>query len=79
VGALEAGLVLIQYRDLDSTGIATLSQLAGDKVVVAPNPDLPDRVVATAWLNKQVCSAVDVPELRGFIRNHQGKGPGTDG
>jgi hypothetical protein len=79
VGALEAGLVLIQYRDLDGTGIATLSQLAGDKVVVAPNPDLPDRVVATAWLNKQVCSAVDVPELRGFIRNHQGKGPGTDG
>ena len=79
VGALEAGLVLIQYRDLDSTGIATLSQLAGDKVVVAPNPDLPDRVVATAWLNKQMCSAVDVPELRGFIRNHQGKGPGTDG
>ena len=42
-------------------------------------PDLPDRVVATAWLNKQTCSAVDVPELRGFIRNHQGRGPGTDG
>jgi len=79
VGALEAGLVLIQYRDLGNSDVNTLSQLAGDKVVVAPNPDLPDRVVATAWLNKQVCSAVDVPELRGFIRNRQGRGPGTDG
>ncbi len=79
VGALEAGLVLIQYRDLDSTDVEMLSKLAGDKVVVGPNPALPGRLVATAWLNKQVCSAVDVPELRGFIRNHQGKGPGTDG
>jgi drug/metabolite transporter (DMT)-like permease len=79
VGALEAGVVLIQYHDLSQADVETLSQLARDKVVVAPNPDLPDRVVATSWLNKQVCSAVDVPELRGFVRNHQGRGPGTDG
>jgi drug/metabolite transporter (DMT)-like permease len=82
VGALEAGIVLIQYRDLSDTDVRSLAALTGDnadKVVVAPNPDLPDRVVATAWLNKQTCSAVDVPQLRGFIRNHQGRGPGTDG
>jgi hypothetical protein len=35
--------------------------------------------VATAWLNKQTCSAVDLAQLRGFIRNHEGRGPGTDG
>ena len=79
MGALEAGIVLLQYRDLSPADVETLSQLAGGQVVVAPNPDLPDRIVATSWLNKQVCSAVDVPELRGFVRNHEGRGPGTDG
>ncbi len=79
VGALEAGRVLVQYRDLNDTDVQALAALGGDEVIVAPNPDLPDRVVATAWLNKQTCSAVDVPQLRGFIRNHQGRGPGTDG
>jgi drug/metabolite transporter (DMT)-like permease len=78
VGALEAGIVLLQYRDLSSADLTSLSQLAADKVVVAPNPDLPDRIVATAWLNKQTCSAVDLPELRGFVRDHAGRGPGTD-
>ena len=79
VGALKPGLVLIQYRDLAPDEVAKLDELAGDKVVVAPNPDLPDRVVATSWLNKQTCSSVDGAELQGFIRNHQGRGPGTDG
>jgi drug/metabolite transporter (DMT)-like permease len=79
VGALEAGLVLIQYRDLSGEQVTSLAELAGDKVVVAPNPSLPDRVVATAWLNKQTCSSVDLAELRGFVRNHQGRGPGADG
>jgi drug/metabolite transporter (DMT)-like permease len=79
VGALEAGLVLIQYRDLDPNALQPLKQLAANEVVVAPNPDLPDHIVATAWLNKQTCSAVDVAQLKGFIRNHQGRGPGTDG
>jgi hypothetical protein len=79
VGALEAGLVLLQYRDLSSDELSTLSTLAGNNVVVAPNSTLPDRIVATAWLNKQQCSSVDVAELRGFIRTHAGRGPGTDG
>jgi hypothetical protein len=79
VGALEAGVVLIQYRELSPEDVEKLGQMAGDKVVVAPNPDLPDKIVATAWLNKQTCSAVDQAQLRGFIRNHQGRGPGTDG
>jgi len=79
VGALEAGLVLLQYRDLNPGELDELRGLASNQVVVAPNPTLPDRVVATAWLTKQTCSAVDVTALRGFIRSHQGRGPGTDG
>jgi len=78
VGALEAGLVLLQYRDLSPADVATLGGLASNQVVVAPNSSLPDRVVATAWLEKQTCRAVDVASLRGFIREHAGRGPGVD-
>jgi drug/metabolite transporter (DMT)-like permease len=79
VGALEAGVVLLQFRDLSDAEQQQLAQLVTDKVVVAPNAALPDRVVATAWLFKQVCSKVDQASLRGFIRQHVGQGPGADG
>jgi hypothetical protein len=44
---------------------------------VAPNPDLPDPVVATAWVYKRSCGSVDSAALREFIRARRGKGPGT--
>ena len=78
VGALEAGAVLFQYRDLSTDEQRALEALAGGLVVVAPNPDLPDKVVATAWLYKQVCSAVDTTALQDFAAAHQNHGPGTD-
>jgi drug/metabolite transporter (DMT)-like permease len=79
VGALEAGIVLLQYRDLSADEQRSLAGLVTDNVVVAPNASLPDRVVATAWLFKQTCSGVDAAALRGFIRTRAGHGPGTDG
>ena len=79
VGALEAGDVLLQYRDLSADELRSLTDLVTDKVVVAPNSSLPDRVVATAWLFKQTCSGVDAAALRGFIRTRVGHGPGGDG
>jgi hypothetical protein len=79
VGALEAGVVLLQYRDLSAGELRSLSGLVTDNVVVAPNTSLPDRVVATAWLSKQTCSGVDTAALRGFIRARAGHGPGADG
>jgi hypothetical protein len=79
VGALEAGVVLLQYRDLSADEMRALRDLVTDNVVVAPNPSLPDRVVATAWLFKQTCSGVDTAALRGFIRTRVGHGPGADG
>src|SRR4029077_220753 len=63
VGALEAGIVLLQYRDLSADELGTLTSLVADKVVVAPNPSLPARVIATAWLYKQPCSGVDASAL----------------
>jgi hypothetical protein len=79
VGSLEAGGVLLQHRDLTDDELADLSALAADGVAVAPNPDLPERVVATAWLFKQACDAVDIPTLQGFVDDHAGQGPGSDG
>ena len=79
VGSLEAGGVLLQHRDLDDSELEELASLAGDGVAVVPNPDLPERVVATAWLFKRACDTVDVEVLQGFVDAHLGQGPGSDG
>ncbi len=55
--------------------MARLRDLASDAVVVAPNPDLPDPVVATAWVFKQRCRSVDPAALERFIDERAGKGP----
>ncbi len=76
VGILERGDVLIQHRtDLDADALASLEDLAGGRVVVAPSPDLTDPVVATAWLFKRTCQTVDVTELRRFADERAGQGP----
>jgi hypothetical protein len=77
VGLLEGGDVLLQYRPADVTGTerSDLEALAGDRVVVAPNPDLPAPVVATAWLYKRTCDSVAVAPLQGFVDARAGKGP----
>lgn len=76
VGILERGDVLLQHDpDLPAADLEALRALAGDRVVVAPNPDLPDPVVATAWLFKRTCDAVEAPALQDFIDERVGKGP----
>jgi hypothetical protein len=78
VTLLEGGEVLLQYRprDLRPSARDSLERLANrlPNVTVAPNPDLPAPVVATAWTYKQTCRGVDVDALRGFVRAHAGKG-----
>lgn len=76
VGILERGDVLLQHLPrLDADQLVELQGLAGDHVVVAPNPDLPSAVVATAWTHVRRCSSVDVGALRAFIRERAGNGP----
>jgi hypothetical protein len=81
VTTLESGVVLIQYRpgDLDDDEQARLRRLAGEAVAVAPDPDLPDAVVATAWVTKQSCSGLSVDQLTEFVEDHGGKGPAGGG
>lgn len=75
VVVLERGDVLVQYRDPAERGAA--EALAGDHVVVAPNPTLPAPVVATAWLWKLSCTSVDAPAIGTFAAQRVGKAPGT--
>ena len=76
VGILEQGDVLIQHDpDLAGADRTALEALAGDGVVVAPNPDLPAPIVATAWLYKRTCDEVDAEALQEMIDERQGKGP----
>jgi hypothetical protein len=54
-----------------------ISALAGPNVLVAPGrPELPDRVVATAWTWRLRCSAVNVEPIRAFIEERVGAATG---
>jgi drug/metabolite transporter (DMT)-like permease len=75
IGVLETGAVLVQHRD--ATDADALAALASVDVVVAPNPTLRDRIVATAWTWKLRCDAVDADAIRAFARDHAGQAPGT--
>ncbi|HUR23585.1 MAG TPA: DUF3105 domain-containing protein [Acidimicrobiales bacterium] len=77
VTVLELGGILLQYRpDLPVADRNRLAGLAGDKVVVAPNPSLPAPLVATAWRRRLSCRGVDLTAVRIFIVQRKGKGPG---
>jgi hypothetical protein len=78
VTALEAGRVLIQYRDLSDAEVTGLAELATGEVVLAPNPRQAEPVVLTAWLTKQTCSGPELETIRTFITDYEGTGPGTD-
>lgn len=76
IGILERGDILIQYDPtLSDAERAELEALAGARVVVAPNPDLPAAVVATGWVYKQTCPSVDLPTLEDFVATRVGQGP----
>ena len=71
VTVLEAGDVLVQYRDAaDAAAARALSQTG---VTIAPNATLTKRIVATAWTYKLECNGVDQPSLQRFIDSHKGQ------
>jgi len=76
VGILERGDVLLQHDpDLPADQRGALDALAGAGVVIAPNPDLDEPVVATAWLYKRTCGTVDPDALGAFVAARRGHGP----
>jgi hypothetical protein len=72
VAILEAGHVIVQYRDLTGDDLDEVKLFAGAQVVVAPNADLPAPVIATAWTYKLTCDALDIDAIETFIANHAG-------
>ena len=83
VGLLEAGVVLVQHRNLEPDALRTVEALgAGDGVLVVPKPELPAPIVVTAWLNKLVCASLDPDAsaaIAAFADEHRGQAPGPDG
>lgn len=76
VGILERGDVLVQYGpELSAPDRTALEALARTGVVVAPNADLPEVVVATAWRAKRICPSLAIDDLDAFIAERAGKGP----
>jgi hypothetical protein len=77
VGVLERGDIVVQYGPAIEGPTASSSglvDLAGEHVVVAPNP-LVDGVVATAWRHRLSCPAVDRAELDAFVDRFADRGP----
>lgn len=72
VAILEAGDVIVQYRDLSGADLDEVKLFAGEQVVVAPSPDLPAPVIATAWTYKLTCDALDIDAIETFIADHAG-------
>ena len=70
VALLEAGHVIIQYKDLEKPDFDRVTALATEHVTVAPGADLPAKVVATAWQVKLLCPQVDVAALQSFIETY---------
>lgn len=77
VGLLARGDVLLQYQPtlLDPADVTQLEALAGDAVVVAPNPSLKAAISATAWRKRQVCTALDTDAVRKFATVNANRAP----
>lgn len=77
VALLEKGTVLLQHKELPTASVNALNALAGENVVVAPNPNLNPGIVATAWTRKMVCDDADTTALQRFVDDYAGQPAGT--
>ncbi len=79
VATLASGVTVVQHRpDLPPEDDQRLDRLAErDRVVVAPNTDLPDGVVvvATAWRQRMPLERIDLELLGSFVQGHADRAP----
>ena len=52
-----------------------LQGLAGEDVIVAPNPTMASPIVATAWRVRQVCDQLELSTLRQFATVNANQAP----
>ena len=78
VSVLEAGGVVVSYRDLPEADIRLLETIAGghpQRVAVTPYGALePGQIALTAWGTVQRCDRVDVDAIAAFIDARSGTG-----
>ena len=79
VGVIEDGEILLQFDPAAFPDPSQLDAVAEAPVVDAPNSDLNDPVVLTAWTAKQTCSELDAAAVQTFVEERAGKAPGSDG
>lgn len=76
VATLASGVVLIQHRP-ELSDDDRLERLPRDRVLIAPNPDLPEgvQVVATSWRQRMALDRLDVDLLASFAQGHADRAP----
>jgi hypothetical protein len=77
VATLASGVVLLQHGPTATTADRrTLEELAArGRVAVAPNPDLSDAVVATAWRHRMPLDRGRPELLHAFVTGHVDRAP----
>jgi hypothetical protein len=76
IDAIASGIVVVQYRE-DADRVAVEAAVADrpGAVLVAPNPSLEARVVATAWTRRLELDEVLPSVLQAFVTAHGESGP----
>jgi hypothetical protein len=78
VHSLEHGTVVIWYRaDLDSETVSGFREVVSrfdDRVILSPNTQLDDAIVATAWKRLKAYDTVEA-EIGEFIETYRNRGP----
>ena len=79
VASLARGAVIVQYRSPAAADVRDAVEEAvrsvGDGAIVAPNPDLPAPVVATAWGTMLKLDGADAVQITEFAAQFGGSGP----
>lgn len=79
VHAMEHGTVILWHRpDVDDEVRETLEDLRDQydsHVIVSPNPDIEDAIVATAWRRRMRFENVENPLLAEFVDTYRKRGP----
>lgn len=74
--AVYSGVVVVQVRDRDLLADAEDWAATQDGLIItAPNPDLEQEVVATAWTRRMTLNGVNRELLTGFLIAHGRMGP----
>ena len=80
IHSLEHGYVVLYYRQGDLppgqvNELANIAQSDSRKIIVAPYPNLPAKVVLTAWAHTQNCDGVNEQAILSFIAEFRDQGP----